>query len=297
MERRTNRVTGFLNEDAKERIFGRCRPESGDVSSGSEHSGEADDGEIFFYFSDWDRGEAAGAVAPEVEEVEEEEDSSVCESGLRDLESIVMRIDGRDGFREVLKSRVVEAAEKVRSLSIPRTEGDVRRSVRRSVMAILRDGGYNAAVCKTRWEKSAGITAGSYEFIDVVDESSSKRYIVELDFCAEFQIARPTAAYQRMLRLLPPIFVGACDEMRQILAAMSESARRSLRSRDLQRPPWRKLRFMQNKWLAAYRRTTNAHAPPSVEKNSTVKCRTVGFDAAVRGEGLFPWGSILIVEK
>uniref|UniRef100_A0A0V0GSX7 Putative ovule protein n=1 Tax=Solanum chacoense TaxID=4108 RepID=A0A0V0GSX7_SOLCH len=57
---------------------------------------------------------------------------------------------------------------------------------------------------------------------------------------------------------------------------MSDAARRSLKSRGLTFPPWRKHRFMQNKWFSSYKRTTNiiptANSPawlsPSKETNA-----------------------------
>ncbi|KAL0389894.1 UNVERIFIED_CONTAM: hypothetical protein Scaly_0346500 [Sesamum calycinum] len=152
--------------------------------------------------------------------------------------------------------------------------------------------GYNAAICKTKWESSGGLTAGNYEFIDVLRKDSSTRYLVDLDFASEFEIARPTNSYDRLLECMPRVFVGKSEDLKQILKAMSDAAKRSLKSRGLHLPPWRKHRFMQNKWLGSYRRTGNVFpaslsSPCPANRSYTVECRTVGFDTAVNGGRLF----------
>ncbi|KAH0633461.1 hypothetical protein KY284_036247 [Solanum tuberosum] len=161
--------------------------------------------------------------------------------------------------------------------------------LQQNVMKYLRDFGYNSAICKTKWESSSGsVKGGNYEFIDVIRSDSSNqmitRYIIDLDFAAEFEIARPTNHYKRMLQSLQKVFVGKSEELKQILKVMSEAVRRSMRSKELHIPPWRKQGFMQNKWLGAYKRTTNIlpslNLPP-VKHTDIVQCCSVGFNAAV----------------
>ncbi|TYI18643.1 hypothetical protein ES332_A07G106200v1 [Gossypium tomentosum] len=150
---------------------------------------------------------------------------------------------------------------------------------------------YDAAICKTKWSSSGGITAGNYEFIDVmrsVSSSRQKRYFVDLDFASEFEIAMPTGEYSRLLQYCPKAFVGKSEELKKIVRAMSDAAKRSLKSKGLSLPPWRKNRYMQNKWFASYRRTTNQTSADSgwlttmtIHSVSVVQCRYVGFDDAV----------------
>ncbi|KAL0390274.1 UNVERIFIED_CONTAM: hypothetical protein Scaly_0384500 [Sesamum calycinum] len=169
-----------------------------------------------------------------------------------------------------------------------------KQMMRRNVMAYLRNCGYNAAICKTKWESSGGLTAGNYEFIDVLRKEYSTRYFVDLDFASEFEIARPTISYERLLQYVPRVFVGTSEDLKQILKLVSDSARRSLKSGGLHLPPWRKHRFMQNKWLGPHRRTVNLFpasfsSPSTAKQGYGVKCRAVGFDASVNGgQLLFP---------
>lgn len=57
-----------------------------------------------------------------------------------------------------------------------------------TVVARLRELGYNAGLCRARWETSGGLAAGSYQYVDVV--TKEKRYIIDLGFAGEFEIAR-----------------------------------------------------------------------------------------------------------
>ncbi|KAG9446014.1 hypothetical protein H6P81_012142 [Aristolochia fimbriata] len=214
--------------------------------------------------------------------------------GGRDAEAVEM-IEGLvdpgsgDRYRRRLWKEAERAAEALSSL---RGEKEV---FRRAVMGFLRDSGHNAGVCKTRWESSGGLTGGNYEFIDVVVArrgGASVRYLVELDFAAEFEIARPTEEFSRLARALPRVFVGRSEELRQIVRVVSDAARRSLKKRGMHLPPWRKNRYLQAKWLGPYRRTVNPVAPGSRSNASdmdrqtappaSVRCRSVGFFSAAQ---------------
>ncbi|KAK6141875.1 hypothetical protein DH2020_024387 [Rehmannia glutinosa] len=283
---RMKRVTDPLDDKVKARIIGRDRAEPGYVSSGSEHSAQADDdvtspslSELFFDFGVDDDGESS----IDGNDSDSERDPSMYDSSSRNVDLIrPILLDQTDEFKNVLRAHVLKA---VQVFSCVKSDKQI---MRRNVMAFLKNYGYNAAICKTKWERSGGLTAGNYEFIDVLTKDSSTRYFIDLDFASEFQIARPTNSYERLLQYLPKVFVGKSEDLKQILKAMSDAAKRSLKSRGLHLPPWRKHRFMQNKWLGSYRRTANLF-PVSfspVNKSHAVDCRAVGFDAAVNG-GLF----------
>ncbi|XP_069145618.1 uncharacterized protein [Solanum lycopersicum] len=105
-----------------------------------------------------------------------------------------------DLFQNSLSTVVTDALELFSFLNYNKS------ILRQSVMKYLRDFGYNAAICKTKWGSSGGVTSGNYEFIDVIRSDSSNQminhYIIDLDFAAEFEIARPTNYYKRMLQSL-----------------------------------------------------------------------------------------------
>ncbi|KAI3461824.1 hypothetical protein Pfo_018487 [Paulownia fortunei] len=289
---RMKRVTDPLDDMAKARIVGQDRIGPDYVSSGSEYSAQADDdvtssslSELFFGFNVDDAEDSS----PESGGSDCERDPSMCDTSGANVDLIRPILqDQRDAFKNVLTVHVWKA---VQVFSRVRTNKQI---VRRNVMAYLRNCGYNAAVCKTKWESSGGLTGGNYEFIDVLQTEHSTRYFIDLDFAAEFEIARPTSSYERLLQHLPTIFVGTSEDLKQVLKVVSVAAKRSLKSRGLHLPPWRKHRFMQNKWLGPYRRTQNlfpvSFSSPSPANHSYgVKCRAVGFVAAVNGGHLlFP---------
>ncbi|KAG6401306.1 hypothetical protein SASPL_138158 [Salvia splendens] len=256
------RVTDPFDENAKARIVGVDMTRPDYISSGSVHSQPLDDDATSSLFLGCD-----DAAEPAADGGDAELDRSMCDS-IAESVDLIGRIveDERDAYRNQLRVQVSRAAEIFACLR------SNKQIMRRNVMAYLRNSGYNAAVCKTKWESSGGLSGGSYEFVDVVrgDSASASRYVVDLDFAAEFAIARPARSYECLLQRLPRIYVGTAEELRQILRAASNAARWSMKCGGLILPPWRKQRFMQSKWLGPYRRTTSLIS--SAAKRRQVPC-------------------------
>lgn len=159
--------------------------------------------------------------------------------------------------------------------------------LRRVVMKQMRRAGYNAAICKSRWGYSCGMPAGDYEYVDVLCEDTfrmSNRLVVDIDFRAQFEIARPSSGYLAVWQLLPATFVGKPERLQQIINVMSEAAKQSLKLKGLHLPPWRKPDYLKAKWLSPYKRTTNDLAHRSREGEHIVGRDFAGI--AVRGSGL-----------
>ncbi|CAN6288204.1 unnamed protein product [Urochloa humidicola] len=145
-----------------------------------------------------------------------------------------------------------------------REAGARRRDLLRLVAASLRAAGRDAAVCVSRWDKSASHPAGEHAYIDVLlpaasDRGAWERVLVDVDFRSAFEVARSTKAYRSLLQRLPAVFVGKDDRLRLLVAAAADAARASLRKRGLHLPPWRKPEYMRAKWLSPYER----EAPPA----------------------------------
>ncbi|KAK8565157.1 hypothetical protein V6N12_058731 [Hibiscus sabdariffa] len=114
------------------------------------------------------------------------------------LESIIKltSLNSTDSYRNLLLAHVSNA---IQMFSFFRTDKAI---FRRQVMAYLCQVGHNAEIYKTKWISSGGLTAGSYEFIDVVQSVSpirQNRYFVDLDLASEFEIARPMSDNSRLL--------------------------------------------------------------------------------------------------
>jgi len=130
----------------------------------------------------------------------------------------------------------------------------------------------------------AGLPGGDYEYIDVVfpgEAGSSvlprERVIVDLDFRAQFQVARPTPQCEAALLAAPVVFVGRAERLQQLVDALSDACRASLKGQGMHLPPWRKGEYLRAKWLAPYKRTTNALAAPT---SAAQLPRTQGFSAS-----------------
>ncbi|GAU14683.1 hypothetical protein TSUD_203320, partial [Trifolium subterraneum] len=85
---------------------------------------------------------------------------------------------------------------------------------KRLIMSGLRERGFDAGLCKTRWERKGRFLAGDYEYVDV--NYGGNRYIVEISLMAEFEIARPTHQYSSLLDVFPLVFVGKVEEIKKV---------------------------------------------------------------------------------
>ncbi|XP_057426428.1 uncharacterized protein LOC130719840 [Lotus japonicus] len=75
---------------------------------------------------------------------------------------------------------------------------------KRLFMSRLRERGFDAGLCKSKWEKNRKFPGSEYEYIDV--NFAGSRYIVEISLVAQFEIARPTNQYSALLDVFPHFF-------------------------------------------------------------------------------------------
>ncbi|KAF3545583.1 hypothetical protein DY000_02002123 [Brassica cretica] len=116
--------------------------------------------------------------------------------------------------------------------------------------------GYDAALCKSRWEKSSSYPAGEYKYVDVIIDG--ERLLIDIDFKPNFEIARPTKTYKSILQTLPSIFVGKVDRLQKIIILVCEGAKKSLKKKGLHVPPWRRAEYVKSKWISPYVRGPDA---------------------------------------
>ncbi|KAL3742238.1 hypothetical protein ACJRO7_017686 [Eucalyptus globulus] len=252
---RFNRVAAAFDEAAR-----LCQ------SSGSEHSAPS---ESFADLSDlvtsFMEREGRVEVGEEDDDNDEKLSKEECEgnnfddcwsdsdesSARETLEEIFARDYNGDEVKAKIGSEVELAHEFIGRDRVNMSSHDFKRRL----MARLRDRGFDAGLCKSKWEKTGRIPAGDYHYVDV--NVNNTRYIAEVSLAEEFEIARPTDRITSLLKSFPPIFVGQPEELKQVVRIMSTAIRRSLKKRDLLVPPWRKNGYMQNKWFGSYKRTTN----------------------------------------
>lgn len=265
------RGTYPLDGHAISRLLGPSRDSSGGSGGGQDESSVLSDLIHGFFLEDDDDGSSTTETKRSESDFDRD-DSDRMNAIEKLLRRCSVTSSGEvDSYKELLASHVERAME-----VFSRTETSKYACRRRKVVVLLQDIGHNASLCKTKWNFGRGVTAGSHEFIDVVSPCDH-RYIIELDLAGEFDIARPTRQYSRLMQSLPGVFVGKIEELKMIVKAMTEAAKISLKSTGLTVPPWRKNCFMNNKWFGPYRRNMNPDvAVCSV--NATVKCRSFGFE-------------------
>ncbi|CAA0193688.1 PDDEXK-like [Arabidopsis suecica] len=231
-------------------------------SSGSDHS--PDDTEDL-----WDLVESF--IDREVETLpedafQEEEDDKSDE----DYEDVKERL------REILENHGGEERQRIMDEAVNASR--VFAGEKRHFMAYLRNKGFDAGLCKSRWEKFGKNTAGKYEYVDV-KAGDKNRYIVETNLAGEFEIARPTTRYLSVLAQVPRVFVGTPEELKQLVRIMCFEIRRSMKRADIFVPPWRRNGYMQAKWFGHYKRTSNE----VVSRVKSCGCGPrVGFEESVK---------------
>ncbi|KAJ6935000.1 hypothetical protein NC652_010096 [Populus alba x Populus x berolinensis] len=156
------------------------------------------------------------------------------------------------------------------------------QSFKHRLMSRLRDRGFDAGLCKSRWEKFGRHPAGDYEYVDV--NVSGNRYIVEVFLAGEFEIARPTSRYAELLDAFPRVYVGTPEDVKQIVRLMCNAMRESMKAVGMHVPPWRRNGYLQAKWFGHYKRTTlnevsTRTSGSKSDHEGTPAKRATGFEA------------------
>ncbi|KAL7084199.1 hypothetical protein ACP275_14G210500 [Erythranthe tilingii] len=220
-------------------------------SSGSEHSSAADLSDLVNSFL-------------ERESREERESEELVDNGDQDKdEDDEIDFEYRDRLKDLLyrendavKGSIHAAVEKAYGeVDGSSSSGTSSPDFKRQLMARLRSRGFDAGLCKSKWEKSGRCLAGNYEYIDLI--AGGSRYIVQVLLDGEFTIARPSGGYASLLEILPPVFVGKPEELKQVVRLMCTAVRKSMTIAGIHLPPWRRHDYIQNKWFGSYKRTTN----------------------------------------
>ncbi|XP_042519703.1 uncharacterized protein LOC122093424 [Macadamia integrifolia] len=157
--------------------------------------------------------------------------------------------------------------------------GGCRSCLRRDISERLRNAGFNCAICKSKWRSSPEIPSGEHTYLDVVEQSSKKgqiRVVIELNFRAEFEMARASDEYNRLINRLPEVLVGKGERLRSLVKILCSAAKKCMKENKMHMGPWRKHKYMQAKWFGTCERiapaplfsTTFSDRPPKPPKAS-----------------------------
>lgn len=124
--------------------------------------------------------------------------------------------------------------------------------------------------------------------MEVTDKSSEKRgevkVVIELNFRAEFEMARANENYNRLISRLPEVFVGKVERLRVLIKILCSAAKKCMKEQKMHLAPWRKHKYVQAKWLiGTCERLATAPAPvtgdyvrPPKPKASMLTCDLLG---------------------
>ncbi|CAN6443629.1 unnamed protein product [Victoria cruziana] len=163
--------------------------------------------------------------------------------------------------------------------------GGCRNCLQQDVVDRLRKAGHDAAVCRSKWRNSPDIPAGEHSYIDVIDnaqrndDDAAARVLIELDFRAEFEMARGSSEYNQLVNRLPEVFVGRPDRLKEVIKAACSAGKRCMKEKKMHLGPWRRQKYMHSKWLGPHERIKPA-GPLSThlfEKQSKKKMSMLTF--------------------
>ncbi|BFG25189.1 hypothetical protein CerSpe_114630 [Prunus speciosa] len=142
--------------------------------------------------------------------------------------------------------------------------GGCRRCLRNELCNRLIDFGHNCVICKSKWRSSTSIPAGEHTYLEVLDTSSKRgeiRVVIELNFRAEFEMARASENYNRLISWLPEVFVGKAERLRALIKILCCAAKQCMKEKKMHLGPWRKHKYMQAKWFGTFERSTPGSLP------------------------------------
>lgn len=97
------------------------------------------------------------------------------------------------------------------------------------------------------------IVSGEHTYLEVMEKSNAKRgevkVVIDLNFRAEFEMARANEEYRQLVRKLPEVFVGKAEKLRMLVKTMCSAAKKCMKEKKMHLGPWRKQKYMEAKWF------------------------------------------------
>ena len=82
--------------------------------------------------------------------------------------------------------------------------------------------------------------------------------VIELNFRAEFEMAKANQEYKQLINRLPEVYVGKTERLKALIKILCSAAKECMKEKKMHLGPWRKLKYMQSKWAGTCERTTPA---------------------------------------
>ncbi|KAM3222151.1 hypothetical protein P3L10_021421 [Capsicum annuum] len=136
------------------------------------------------------------------------------------------------------------------------SDSSCRKCTQREISERLRNEGYNCFICKSKWKSSLEIPSGEYTYMEVVQNTSSKKgelmkVIIELNFRGEFEMARANEEYNHLVKQLPEVYVGKVERLQNLIKILCCASKKCMKEKGMHMAPWRKHKYMQAKYLGS----------------------------------------------
>lgn len=82
----------------------------------------------------------------------------------------------------------------------------------------------------------------------IVRDDTAGNFIVDPYYKGLFEIARPSAAYKKILEELPAVLVCSPGDCMELLTYMDREMRSSFATCEMKMPPWRSLKVTRQNW-------------------------------------------------
>ncbi|KHN35101.1 hypothetical protein glysoja_004867 [Glycine soja] len=123
--------------------------------------------------------------------------------------------------------------------------------LRRRVVDGLCERGFSTNLCISKWRTTKKFPGGCHEYIEVIANTSTRKkihFLVELELREQFQIAKASENYRKLVSCLPEFYIGKLEYLTAIVRVMCNAAKKSTKEKKMHVGPWRKSSFMQMKW-------------------------------------------------
>ncbi|KDP24117.1 hypothetical protein JCGZ_25774 [Jatropha curcas] len=231
--------------------------------------------DVVFGFLEEEEEESPKISCNSIDYIEDDEDNSCTVEGNRKFwetqnELLKATLYRTSSFETKIRQTTKDAIREIKQLGLhcrchnPAT-GECRNCLRKEISLRLRTKGYNCAICKSKWKSSQEIPSGEHTYLEVIEKLSSKkgevRVVIELNFRAEFEIARASEDYNQLMNNLPEIFIGKAERLKALIKILCSAGKMCMKEKKMHLGPWRKHKYMQSKWLGTCERTTVPAVP------------------------------------
>ncbi|XWS54170.1 hypothetical protein CRYUN_Cryun10bG0066600 [Craigia yunnanensis] len=113
--------------------------------------------------------------------------------------------------------------------------GSCRNCLQRELSICLQNIGFNCNICKSKWRSSHEIPSGEHTYLEVLDKSTPNkgevRVVIELNFRAEFEMARANEDYNKLIARLPELLVGKAERLKALIKILCSAAKKCMKEK------------------------------------------------------------------